>query len=531
MSDSDDDLFGGDSGSDGGDTDELIAAAKKADAKPIAKRKAPSSGSGRLKKKKIGKKKIPDADGDSDDSDDDGLFDSDDEGAKKSKAAPAKKKKALSKREKMEALRAKKRAAMGTEPSESRSSRSKRGAEGEKEASKPADGEKVFEEGDAYDSGEEYVRTKADDDFIDVEGEDEDVVREYYAEQKFDDERPDGIDEDEDMPRRGKKGGKSSSNKRGRGPDSLSAADKADEDNPIMQAVNRMKRKKKVAKSYEEVKEIAQEFVSSMENAADHDEVAIQEKRPGLKRLQMLPQVLDMMTNTEMMRPLLEADILVVIKRWIQPLSNGSLGNVTVRQKLLQAISKMTGENGIDTDDLKRSEFGKLVMVLYKHKKETPEVKKMLKVLIEQWSRQIFKKSGDMRDLQSAQSIRRREGGGGLTAISRAYADAGAEEAAMQSSANKSRQNYGDDIGDAIVNSRKQARDLGKNRVRIPYSKGFQFTIRPENVTGDVTDKKTRISTVKESRGSLHKRMLEKKRPVSKNNRSANISIEGRPAK
>ncbi len=523
MSDSDDELFGGDSGSDGGDTDELIAAAKKADAKPIAKKKATSSGNGgRLKKKKIGKKKIPDADGNSDD---EGLFDSDDEGAKKKKAAPVKKKKALSKREKMEALRAKKRAAMGTEPSESRRSRSKEGSDDGKEGSKAGEG------GDAYDSGEEYVRTKADDDFIDVEGEDEDVVREYYAEQKFDDERPDDFDDDEDMERRGKKGSKSSSSKRGRGPDSLSAADKADQDNPIMQAVNRMKRKKKVVKSYEEVKDTAQEFVSKMENAADHDDVAIQEKRPGLKRLQMLPEVLDMMTNTELMRPLLEADILIVIKRWIQPLSNGSLGNVTVRSKLLKAISKMTGENGIDTDDLKRSEFGKLVMVLYKHKKETPEVKKLLKALIEQWSRQIFKKSGDMRDLQSAQSIRRRDGGGGLTAISRAYADAGAEEEAMASRAKKSRRDYGDDIGDAIVNSRKQARDMGKNRVRIPYSKGFQFTIRPENVTGDVTDKKTRISTVKDSRGSLHKRMLDKKRPVSKNNRSANISIEGRPTK
>eukprot|EP01083_Nonionella_stella_P272826 925357_1 len=273
-----------------------------------------------------------------------------------------------------------------------------------------------------------------------------------------------------------------------------------------------------------------------MDNAADHDDIAMQEKRVPLSKLKMLPKAVEIMTKVDMMRPLLEADVLVAIKRWIKPMRNGSLGNVTVRQRLLECISKMTGENGIDTDDLKRSDFGKLAMVLYKHKKETPQIKKILRGVIEQWSRQIFKKSGDMRDLQSAQTARRREGG--LTAISRAYAVANEEEeAAVARSKKRSSKSSkrglmeGEDLGDVISNGVKQGRDAGKNRVRIPYSKGFQYTVRPSDVTGDVSDKKTRISTVKEARGSLHKRMLEKTRPVSKNSRSANISIEGRVAK
>jgi len=545
MSDSDD-LFGASSNDEGGDTDELIAASKAADAKPIAKKKK-SSGGGRLKKKSAAKN-IPDADNDSDD-EATGLFDSDEEGddndnddssPKKKLAAKKKapKKKAggkpMTKREKMEALRAKKRAANGEDE------KPKRKGDKKKSSDPDAEKEKGYNSGNSYDSGAEYVRNKDDDDFIDVEGEDEEVVKEYYREQQFDDERPEGYysdDEDEGGRKKGR-GGKSSGSKRKAGPDTLSAADKADEDNPMMQAVNRMKKKKKVVRTFEEVKDLAQEFVASMDNAADHDDIAMQEKRVPLSKLKMLSKAVEIMTKVDMMRPLLEADVLVAIKRWIKPMRNGSLGNVTVRQRLLECISKMTGENGIDTDDLKRSEFGKLAMVLYKHKKETPQIKKILRGLIEQWSRQIFKKSGDMRDLQSAQTSRRREGG--LAAISRAYAVANEEEEAAVAAAARSKKRSnsskrglmeGGDLGDVISNGVKQGRDTGKNRVRIPYSKGFQYTVRPSDVTGDVSDKKTRISTVKEARGSLHKRMLEKTRPVSKNSRSANISIEGRVAK
>lgn len=535
MSDSDD-LFGAES--DGGDTDELFAASKEK-SKPIAKKK--STGGGAKKAKRLQKKSIPDADNDSDGDDAaHGLFDSDDDEPSPSKGRAKKmtKKpttsstnKPMTKREKMEALKKKARAAAGLSESSSKAKRDKGGKDGDnsdrKKASSTADGnpDKGYESQDSYDSGTEYQRTKEDDDFIDVEGDDEDAVREYYAEQHFDDERP--ADEEEGLPAKGKKKGGS---KRSRGPDALTAEDEKDENNPIMIAVKRMKKKKKTVKSFEEKKEAAEEFVSRMEYAADEDDLAIKEKRPGLKKLQMLPTAVDMMTNREMVRPLLESDVLSAVKRWIQPLPDGSLGNVTVRSQMIDVIGKMgTGEeHGIDTDDLKKSGFGKLVMTLYMHKKETPTMKKQLKKLIEEWSRTIFGKSGDMRDLASAQQTRRRNTG--LTAFARSQAAASAEKKAASPDKRRSSLDSGD-IGDVISKGVKQARDMGKNRVRIPYSKGFQYSIRPSDVTGDVTDKKTRISNVRDARSSLHKTMLDKKRPVSKNARSANISIEGRPTK
>lgn len=509
MSDDEKDLFGG-SSSDGNDTDDLLASANKKQ-RPIA-----------MKKTRLKKVSEP---VDSDDEEVTGLFDSDDE---EESPSPQKKKaktevKPISKRDRLAALAKQKResnrmhdaSSSSAVAEEEKKRRKKRNVEPSKSTTEE-DKEAGYDSGDSYDSAE-YVRTKEDDDFIDVEGEDEDAIREYYAEQHFDDERGDEAEEMEDRQR--KKSGKGS---KGRGPDSLSEADKKDADNPIMQAVMRMKKQKKKIKGFEELREAASEFVRKMGRAASEDELSVAEKKPGLKKLQMLPEVLDMMAKKDMMRPLLEENILSAIRRWIQPSADGTLGNVTVRLKLLEAVSKMNGDSGIDKDDLKKSDFGKLVMLLMQHKMETNEIKKVLKTLIEQWSRLIFDKSGDMRHLEQVHAIRRDTGLGSY---------ARSELSDPNERSNKSGSTGTSDLGEVLTKGVKQARDLGRNRVRIPYSKGFQYTVRPEDLTGDVTDKRTRISHVKETRGSLHKRMIEKTRPVSKNVRSANISIEGRPTK
>ncbi len=470
-----------------------------------------------------------DADNDSD-GDDGALVDSDDEeeetssSAGKKKAAP-KKAKVLSKREKMEALQAKKRAAMDFGSSSSSSKSKKDGKRGDKQKrgdGAEKDGEKGYDSGDSYNSAQ-YVRTQEDDDFIDTRGEDEDLVAEYYADQHFEDERPDELEEMEVKER--KRGGKRGGSSKKRGPDQLSEKDKKDKENPISMAVERMKKKKKVEKPFQEMLQSAQELITRMQDAAKEDDRSLKERKPGLKKLQMLPEVLDAMIDTKMMRPLLESEFLSVAKIWIQPLKDGSLGNVTLRQKMIDGIISMNRE--IDNDDLKRSNFGKLIMALYKHKKETPELKNKHKALIEQWSRRIFGKEGDMRNTGGAPMGR---GDRGLVGIARAQAAAAASSESRSAKRGSGGINDGD-LGSILSKGVKQARDMGRNRVRVPYSKGFQYSIRPENKTGDVADRKTRISNVKDQRESLHKKILEKNKRAPKNARSANISIEGRPAK
>jgi transcription factor SPN1 len=54
-------------------------------------------------------------------------------------------------------------------------------------------------------------------------------------------------------------------------------------------------------------------------------------------------QVLQKLARRDIQRVLLDLDLLVICKRWVQPLKNGTLGN-DIRQRLMEAIANMTGD-------------------------------------------------------------------------------------------------------------------------------------------------------------------------------------------
>jgi transcription factor SPN1 len=138
-------------------------------------------------------------------------------------------------------------------------------------------------------------------------------------------------------------------------------------------------------------------------------------------------------------------------------------------------------------------------------------MKKMLRGAIEQWSRPIFQKSGNLRDLERAHNssaamiydagsslagmMKSRSSGSGNTAAPRLSSGSGAGGGGTV------RGKTEDDL-DRIINSgATSARDLGNNRVRVPYSKGFQYTVRPESRKGDVSDKRNLVSAKASSAG------------------------------
>jgi transcription factor SPN1 len=435
------------------------------------------------------------------------LFDSDDDDEPPAKKAASK---PMSKRERMEALRARKR----QEQKQKTVNALPNSGENRKQ-----DG---YNSGDSYNSAE-YVRTKDDMDFIDTEGDDADAVAELYAEQNFDDER--GEAEEEHSKKKKIKGVGSS-----RGRSELQELEaEGDDDNPIMQAVNKMKKKKRAAKKPSEWEDEAKPFLARMEQAADEDEEAVAQKRPALKKLAMLHEVCETFAKKDMQRAMLDLDLLSICRRWIQPLPNGTLGNVTVRQRLFQAITLMTGENGIHANDLKRSDFGKVTMSLYMHKSETPAMKRQMKILIEQWSRPIFQKSGNMRDLERVHHAR---GDTGLSAISRMQQRDQTRQKAAPVAAAHHRGGKDQDLNSLIKSGSMGKTESGINRVRVPFSKGFQYTVRPANRTSGAIDmRRAPTASAQDTRGKLGKRMLEKGRLAGKNQRSANVSTQGRQMK
>lgn len=523
----DDDLFGG---NDSDDTADLIAASKSMASKkaaPTKKKAAP--------KKVVASKKGKD---DDDDDSDGGLFDSDSDdddddndkkAAAKPKAAP-KPNDALSKRQRLEALAHRKK---GPEAASGSPKKQTATDQTNSASAKQQSKDSGYDSEDSYESAT-FERTADDDNFIDTTGEDADAVNELYAEQHFADERPDHDGDRRMMKQSKKRRMRADHDDDDNDRDGVKNAD-LEPDNPVMAAVHRMKKKKRDKKTLTEAEDEVKAFVHKMEVAAIEDEASVLARQPALKKLSLLNEVCDMLSRKDMQRLLLDFDVLVLVRRWMMPLPNGTLGNVTVRQRLLDAIRTMTGgETGITANDLKRSELGKTVMILYKHRAETPNMKRQWKALVELWSRPIFEKSGNMRDLERVHGAR---GADGLAALARTHQIAARQqEQQAQRQATLARQQ---DIGSLIESGKKSGTEAGGNRVRVPFSKGFAFSVRPESrgsaqsgsPAADSGGKRSGGGKDDGTRSKLAKRMSEKGRLAGKNQRSANVSVEGRVSK
>ena len=253
--------------------------------------------------------------------------------------------------------------------------------------------------GDEYDSGEEIERNKEDDDFIDGEDDLAHVLGEYDGDtQQFRDERPD--EEDPKMLRR-----------RGRAGQMEDEDDEGNFFDQTMKALKTSKRRGKVQLSPVELEQMAQELLYRMDTAFSNDLQTIAEGKPGLEKIKFLKTATSILSKVQFQPTLLDFNLLEILKKWIQPHdSTGKLPNVGIRTKLLNITKRLP----IYKDHLKRSGFGKVIMILWKHPDETSENKDLCRELIERWSRSVFDKSLDYRKLAELEAEKKVDTGRNL---------------------------------------------------------------------------------------------------------------------
>lgn len=114
----------------------------------------------------------------------------------------------------------------------------------------------------------------------------------------------------------------------------------------------------------------------------------------------MLAEVTQALNKAPYVSKFLEMDGLKSIKRWLDPMPDGSLPNIRIREQLLAILAKMP----IDTSHLQSSDVGKVVMFLLHHSTESRENKKVCQALIEKWSRPIFNLSARYEDLEAIET-------------------------------------------------------------------------------------------------------------------------------
>lgn len=114
--------------------------------------------------------------------------------------------------------------------------------------------------------------------------------------------------------------------------------------------------------------------------------------KPAVHKLRMLPQLEEMVATKRLHTELLDAGLLGVLRTWLDPMSDGTLPNVKVRETLLRLLHQLPVDCSKEDrkDQLKRSGLGRVVMFYYKLPDETAANRRMAKELVEAWSRPIL---------------------------------------------------------------------------------------------------------------------------------------------
>lgn len=389
--------------------------------------------------------------------------------------------------------------------------------------------------GNEYDSGEEVRETKDDRNFIDNDDEFADIVKEYEEDnQDFNDEGP-----DDDY-----RSSKSNKKKRGSADPQAhhsSGINLKDQD-PLSQTLAAMKNPKAKVLSDAEKDRLVDKLLTQMAKAVKLDDEQYAKQQPAVNKMALLEMVQTTVSMKPLHQTLLDKDILSYLRDWIEPRDAHTLPALSVRTTIYDLLMQLP----CLPDHLKRSNnekppIGVIIVALRKHKMETTANKRILKELMDKWSRPIFSKSADIRgggvaslpatehpEVQEAilqryahqaalkNAAAARSVGAG--ASSREDDEAGERTSSSSSSAagagGASRSvgfgalisGQADGHGAGGEGAVKKAPDL-YSRARTPYNQGFLFTVQPE--LKNIDKRNVMERTLGEGRMKLFKKMSE----------------------
>ncbi|XP_027135943.1 protein IWS1 homolog isoform X1 [Larimichthys crocea] len=168
--------------------------------------------------------------------------------------------------------------------------------------------------------------------------------------------------------------------------------------------------------------DVVSAMITKMNEAAEEDRTLNSQKKPALKKLTLLPQVVMHLKKQDLKETFIDSGVMSAIKEWISPLPDKSLPALRIREELLRILQELPS---VSQETLKHSGIGRSVMFLYKHPKESRSNKDLALKLINEWSRPIFgltsnykgmtREERQQRDLDQQMPQRRRLSSGGQT--------------------------------------------------------------------------------------------------------------------
>lgn len=122
--------------------------------------------------------------------------------------------------------------------------------------------------------------------------------------------------------------------------------------------------------------------------------------------------------RTALAQSIIDNNLLEGVRRWLEPLPDKSLPALDIQKEFFPILRKM---EFIDTNVLKESKLGRVVIFYTKSRKVTSDISRMANDLVSAWSRPIIKRSASYRDrkipIASADADASGRGNERLTAI------------------------------------------------------------------------------------------------------------------
>ncbi|KAI0367802.1 hypothetical protein BV20DRAFT_1123283 [Pilatotrama ljubarskyi] len=189
--------------------------------------------------------------------------------------------------------------------------------------------------------------------------------------------------------------------------------------------------------------------------AAADDKQANEEKMPATSKLRLLPQVMEVLRKTSLAQSIIDNNLLEGVTKWLEPLPDRSLPALDIQKEFFPILKKM---DFIDTNVLKESRLGRVVLFYTKCKRVTPDIQRAANDLVAMWSRPIIKRSASYRDRVIPTAPTEGEGGA---------ARSGERLNAILARAKESEKNR-----------------VRKNAVMIPQSQLGSYTVAPRSNAG-----------------------------------------------
>ncbi|RVE65366.1 hypothetical protein OJAV_G00135160 [Oryzias javanicus] len=125
-------------------------------------------------------------------------------------------------------------------------------------------------------------------------------------------------------------------------------------------------------------------MITKMNEAAEEDRTLNKQKKPALKKLTLLPQVVMHLKKQDLKETFIDSGVMSAITEWISPLPGQVSAALRIREELLRILQELPS---VSQETLKHSKIGRAVMFLYKHPKESRPNKDLALKLINEWSR------------------------------------------------------------------------------------------------------------------------------------------------